>query len=126
MRLPKEKIVFVVNLIPVGQAPGRGMIDFYPVEEQQSINRIIAMDWEKLIPGYPGPSGRLGTKKDAQDMLAFLQDASAEMKKPGQEGKCWDAAEKEFKLPKYAACPGYEANLSFIARRYCGLWGRGT
>jgi len=32
MRLPKEKILFVVDFIPVGAVPGRGMIDFYPLE----------------------------------------------------------------------------------------------
>ncbi len=43
-----------------------------------------------------------------------------------QAGKCWDTAEKEFKLPKYESWPGYASGLPFIARRYCGLWGRGT
>jgi glyoxylase-like metal-dependent hydrolase (beta-lactamase superfamily II) len=127
MRLPKEKIVFIVDTIPVGTVPGRGMIDFYPLESEDFIKKVLALDWERLIPGHPGaPNGRLGTKKDAQDQLTLLQDASAEMKKLGQEGKCWDAAEKEFKLPKYASWPGYESGLPFIARRYCGLWGRGT
>ncbi len=84
------------------------------------------MDWERLIPGHPGPNGRLGTKEDAQNMLTLLQDASAEMKKLGQEGKCWDPAKKEFKLDKYAGWPGYQNGLPFIARRYCGYWGRGT
>jgi glyoxylase-like metal-dependent hydrolase (beta-lactamase superfamily II) len=127
MRLPKEKIIFVVDTIPVGSVPGRGMIDFYPMETEAFIKKVLAMDWERLIPGHPGqPNDRLGTKKDAQDVLTLLQEASAEMKKLGQEGKCWDAAEKEFKLPKYASWPGYENGLPFIARRYCGLWGRGT
>jgi glyoxylase-like metal-dependent hydrolase (beta-lactamase superfamily II) len=125
MLLPKERIVFVVDLLPVGRMPGRGMIDFYPVEAEQSIKRIIAMNWDRLIPGHPD-GGRLGTKKEAQEQLELLQTASAEMKKLGQEGKCWDTAEKEFKMPKYANFPGYEAGLPFIARRYCGLWGRGT
>ena len=35
MRLPKEKIVFVVDLLPVGRMPGRGMIDFYPLEAEE-------------------------------------------------------------------------------------------
>jgi hypothetical protein len=55
-----------------------------------------------------------------------MQEASAEMKKMGQDGKCWEPAEKDFKLPKYANWPGYENGLQFVARRYCGLWGRGT
>jgi hypothetical protein len=45
------------------------------------------------------------------------------MKKLGQDGKCWDAAEKEFKLPNYATWPAYEQGLPFIARRYCALLG---
>jgi glyoxylase-like metal-dependent hydrolase (beta-lactamase superfamily II) len=127
MRLPKEKIIFVVDTIPVGSVPGRGMIDIFPLETEAFVKKVIDLDWERLIPGHPGqPNGRLGTKKDAQDILALYQEASAEMKKLGQEGKCWDTAEKEFKLPKYASWPGYENGLPFIARRYCGLWGRGT
>src|SRR5262250_106249 len=127
MRLPKEKIIFVVDTIPVGSFPGRGFIDIYPLETEDFIKKVIALDWERLIPGHPGqPNGRLGTKKDAQDVLTLMQEASAEMKKMGQDGKCWEPAEKEFKLPKYASWPGYENGLPFVARRYCGLWGRGT
>lgn len=126
MRLPKEKIIFVVDTIPVGTVPGRGMIDFHPFETEEFLKKVLTMDWERLIPGHPGPGDRLGTKKDVEDQLTLLQAASAEMKKLAQEGKCWDAAEKEFQLPDYAKWPGYAAGLPFIARRYCGLWGRGT
>jgi glyoxylase-like metal-dependent hydrolase (beta-lactamase superfamily II) len=127
MRLPKEKILFAVDFLPVGSVPGRGMIDFYPVEAEESIKQVLKMDWERLIPGHPGqPGGRLGTKKDVQDQLTFLQDASEAVKVAAREGKCWEPAEKEFKLPKYEKWPGYEQNLPFVARRYCGLWGRGT
>jgi glyoxylase-like metal-dependent hydrolase (beta-lactamase superfamily II) len=125
--LPKEKIVFVVDTIPVGTFPGRGMIDFYPIESEAFIKKVVALDWNRLIPGHPGqPGGRLGTKQDAQNVLALYQEASAELTKMGQDGKCWDTAEKEFKMPKYATLPGYEAGLGMVARRYCGLWGRGT
>ena len=126
MRLPREKIIFVVDTIPVGTVPARGMIDFHPLETEDFIRQVLAMDWERLIPGHPGPGDRLGTKKDAEDVLALLQAASAEMKKLAQEGKCWDTAEKEFKLAGYEGWPGYANGLPFIARRYCGLWGRGT
>ena len=61
-----------------------------------------------------------------QDLLEFLRRASSEVKTAAQAGKCWDAVEKELKLPKYEKWPGYEANLPFVLRRYCGLWGRGT
>jgi glyoxylase-like metal-dependent hydrolase (beta-lactamase superfamily II) len=126
MRLPKERIVYVVDLLPVGQVPGRGMIDFYPLEAEESIKQILAMDWDRLIPGHPGDGGRLGSKKDVQDQLTFLQDASAAVKAEALQGRCWEPVESQLKLPKYAGWPGYEANLPFVLRRYCALWGRGT
>jgi glyoxylase-like metal-dependent hydrolase (beta-lactamase superfamily II) len=126
MRLPKEKLIFVVDVLPVGTFPGRGMIDFYPLEAEQSIKRILAMDWERLIPGHPGPNDRLGTKKDAQDQLTLLQDTSSAVKAMAREGKCWEPAEKELQLEKYKDWPGYENGRALVVRRYCGLWGRGT
>ena len=126
MRLPKEKLIFVVDVLPVGQFPGRGMIDWYPLEAEQSIKRILAMDWERLIPGHPGPNDRLGTKKDAQDQLTLLQDASNAVKAVAREGKCWEPAEKELQLEKYKDWPGYENGRGLVVRRFCGLWGRGT
>src|SRR4030095_6707271 len=125
MRLPKQKVLFAVDFIPVGSVPGRGMLDFYPIQAEESMKKVLAMEWGKLIPGHPGPGGRLGTKKDVQDQLTFLQDASAAVKVEAQAGKCWDGVEKELKLPKYQSWPGYEQNLPFVLRRYCGLWGRG-
>jgi glyoxylase-like metal-dependent hydrolase (beta-lactamase superfamily II) len=127
MRLPREKILFIVDTIPVGAVPGRGMIDMYPIETESFMKRVLAMDWERLIPGHPGqPNDRLGTKKDVEDQLKLLQAASAEGKRLGQAGRCWEPGEKEFKLEGYESWPGYAAGLPFIARRYCGLWGRGT
>jgi glyoxylase-like metal-dependent hydrolase (beta-lactamase superfamily II) len=126
MRLPKQKILFAVDFLPVASVPGRGMIDSYPLEWEDSIRKVLKMDWERLIPGHPGPGGRLGTKKDAADVLALLQEASAEVKKAARDGKCWDTAEKEFKLERYKDWPGFAQGAPMIARRYCGLWGRGT
>lgn len=127
MRLPKEKILFAVDFIPVGSVPARGMIDSYPLEWEASLRRVLRMEWERLIPGHPGqPGGRLGTREDVKNVLAFLQHASAEVKTAAREGKCWNDVEKEMKLPKYENWPGYAQGLPFVLRRYCGLWGRGT
>ena len=127
MRLPKEKIIFTVDTVPVGSMPGRGMIDSYPLQWEDFLKKLHVMDWERLIPGHPGqPDGRLGTKKDVQYLLALMQDASAAVKAEALQGKCWEPVEKELKLPKYASLPGYESGLPFVLRRYCGLWGRGT
>jgi glyoxylase-like metal-dependent hydrolase (beta-lactamase superfamily II) len=126
MSLPQNKIIFTVDTVPVGAFPGRGMIDSYPLEWEQFLTRLNTMDWERLIPGHVAPGGRLGTKKDAQDLLALMRHASSQVQVAAREGKCWDAVEQEMKLPQYESWPGYAAGLPFVLRRYCGLWGRGT
>jgi glyoxylase-like metal-dependent hydrolase (beta-lactamase superfamily II) len=126
MRLPKQKLLFVADLIPIGRVPGRRMIDSYPFEYEDSIRSVMALDWDRMIPGQPGPGGRLGTKQDVKNFLLLLQAASAEMKPLAQAGKCWDQAEKEFTLENYKNWPGYKAGRPFIAQRYCLLWGRGS
>jgi len=127
MRLPKDKILFAVDFIPVGSYPGRAMIDSYPIEWEDSLKRVMAMNWDTLIPGHPGqPGGRLGTKDDVQKFLNLLQETSATVKAEAQAGGCWDRVEKEMKFQKYESMPGYEAGLPMVLRRYCGLWGRGT
>jgi hypothetical protein len=126
MRLPKEKLIFLVDTIPAGQFFGRGFIDIDPLATETFIKKVIAMDWDRMIPGHPGIGGRLGTKQDAQNALTMMEEASAEMKKLAQDGKCWEPAERDFKMPKYATLPGYENGIGLVARRYCGLWGRGT
>lgn len=126
MHLPREKVIFAVDFMPVGTMPARGMIDMYPLEYEDSLKKVLAMDWEKLIPGHPGaPGGRLGTKQDVQTLITLLQDSSTEVKQAAEAGKCWDAAEKEVTLSKYASWPNYEQAKPFIIQRYCALWGRG-
>ena len=36
------------------RCPARGMIDFYPLEAEDSMKKVLAMDWDRLIPGHPG------------------------------------------------------------------------
>jgi glyoxylase-like metal-dependent hydrolase (beta-lactamase superfamily II) len=81
MPLPKEKLIFLVDTIPVGTFPGRGFIDIYPLETEDFIKKVIALDWERMIPGHPG--GRLGSKKDAQDVLTLMQESLRRDQKAG-------------------------------------------
>src|SRR5438128_3921349 len=66
MRLPKEKIIFAVDFIPVQALFWRSMPDSWLDEWEASLKRVLAMDWDKLIPGHPGPGGRLGNKQDVE------------------------------------------------------------
>ncbi|MGB6587813.1 MAG: MBL fold metallo-hydrolase [Pseudolabrys sp.] len=126
MRLPKEKIIFTVDWIPLGGVQFREMADTYIPDIEEGLKKVIAMDWDKLIAGHPGPGGRqTGTKDDARNQLAYLQDLSAAVKKAVNEGKSYADAEKEIKLPKYEKWGGYEAFLQMNIERYYDFHNRG-
>jgi glyoxylase-like metal-dependent hydrolase (beta-lactamase superfamily II) len=90
MRLPKEKIIFTVDWIPLETVPFRGMSDTYLPDIEDGLKKVIAMDWDRLIPGHPGPDGRqIGTKDDARAALAYLQDLSATVKRRRTTTSAW-------------------------------------
>lgn len=126
MVLPKEKLAFGVDWLSAGTFPARGMIDSQPLQWIESLKRAQKLEFDRFIPGHPGPNGRLGTKADIQELIDILEDASREMQTLARAGKCWDTAEKELKLPKYEKMQGYSNGMPFVATRFCGLWGRGT
>jgi len=126
MRLPKEKIIFTVDWIPIQGIQFRGMADTYVPDIEEGLKKVIAMDWDKLIPGHPGPGGRqTGTKDDARNQLAYLQDLSAAAKKAVDDGKSYADAEKDIKLPKYESWPNYGPFLPMNIERYYDYWNRG-
>ena len=126
MLLPREKIIFAVDFNALGSVPSRLAInDSYPVEWEASLKRTLALNGDGMIPGHPGPGGRLGTKKDMEQQLTFMSDLSAEVKKASDAGKCFSPADSELKLPQHATLTGYEQNLAWNVHRWCGYWGRG-
>jgi glyoxylase-like metal-dependent hydrolase (beta-lactamase superfamily II) len=126
MRLPKEKIIFTVDWIPIKGIQFREMADTYVPDIEEGLKKVIAMDWETLIPGHPGPGGvQTGTKEDAKNQLAYLQDLSAAVKKAVDDNKSYADAEKEIKLPKYESWPNYGPFLQMNIERYYDYWNRG-
>jgi glyoxylase-like metal-dependent hydrolase (beta-lactamase superfamily II) len=126
MRLPKEKLVFVVDFAPIESVQFRNIPDnASPLEYVASLKKLAALDWDRMIPGHPYAGGRYGTKKDVADDIAYLEDLSAEVKKAADAGKCFDAAMKEVKLPKYEKWANYDASLPSNVERFCYWWGRG-
>jgi len=82
MLLPKEKILFAVDFNSLGAVPSRLAVDdSYPTEWEASLKRTLALGWERMIPGHPGPGGRLGTRKDMEEQIAFMTDMATEVKK---------------------------------------------
>jgi glyoxylase-like metal-dependent hydrolase (beta-lactamase superfamily II) len=126
MRLPKEKIVFVVDFAPIESVQFRNIPDnTSPLDYIASLKKLASLDWERMIPGHPYAGGRYGTKKDVEDDVAYMEDLSAEVKKAADAGKCFDGAMKEIKLPKYEKWANYESSLPANVERFCYWWGRG-
>lgn len=112
MLLPKEKVLFAVDFNSLGAVPSRLAVnDSYPTEWETSLKKTLALGWERMIPGHPGPNGRLGTRKDMEEQIAFMTDLAAEVKKASDAGKCFDPATKEVRVPKYATLAQYEQNI---------------
>ena len=119
MRLPKEKLIFAVDFLPINSVNWRNMPDSWPFEWEDGIKKVLALEWDRMIPGHPGPGGRLGTRDDVTNLLAYMQDLAAEVKKAADAGKCMDTAIREVKLPKYATLSNYENWLPMNVERYC-------
>jgi glyoxylase-like metal-dependent hydrolase (beta-lactamase superfamily II) len=119
MRLPKEKLIFAVDFLPINSVNWRNMPDSWPIEWEAGIKKVLALEWDRMIPGHPGPGGRLGTRDDVSNLLGYMQDLREEVKKAADAGKCIDAAMREVKLPKYATLTNYESWLPMNVERYC-------
>jgi glyoxylase-like metal-dependent hydrolase (beta-lactamase superfamily II) len=125
MLLPREKILFTVDFIPIETVNFRNMPDGYLPDWFQSLDRVLALDWEKMLPGHPYAGGRLGTKDDVRNLKQYMTDLSDAVKPAADQGKCFDTAMKEIKLPKYEKWGNYEQYLPGNIERFCMYWGRG-
>jgi glyoxylase-like metal-dependent hydrolase (beta-lactamase superfamily II) len=119
MRLPKEKLIFAVDFLPISSVNWRNMPDSWPFEWEDGIKKVLSLEWDRMIPGHPGPGGRLGTRDDVNTLLSYMQELAAEVKKAADAGKCIDTAIREVKLPKYATLANYENWLPMNVERYC-------
>src|SRR6476659_2446475 len=122
MHLPKEKIIFAVDFIPIQTVLFRNLPDTASVTDWEAgLKKVLALDWDRMIPGHPYAGGRLGTKQDVTDLIGYMQDLAAEVKKAAAEGKCIATAMNEIKLPKYEKWNNYATYLPMNVERYCYL-----
>jgi glyoxylase-like metal-dependent hydrolase (beta-lactamase superfamily II) len=72
MLLPKEKLIFTVDIVGINSVMWRNMPDSWPLEWEESLKKVLAMNWDRMIFGHPTPGGRLGTKEDVRNQLAYM------------------------------------------------------
>lgn len=125
MLLPKDKLAFTVDFVSFGSVLFRDLPDGYLPDWFASLERVLQLDWERMLAGHPIPGGRFGTKDDVRNQLAYMTDLSQAVREAAAQGKCWDTAMKEIRLPKYEKLAGYESGLAANVERFCNYWGRG-
>ena len=123
--LPKEKLLFTVDYVAVESVGFRDFPDGYFPDMFDSLDRTVALNWDRMIGGHPFPGGRFATKDDVRAFKQYLVELNDAVKAAAAAGKCWDAAMTEVKLPKYEKWGGYERFLPMNIEKFCNYWGRG-
>jgi len=124
MLLPKERILFAVDWLPIKEVLFRNVPDSYIDEWFISIQRVLNLEWDRMIAGHPRQGG-IGTKEDVRNLSQYMTDLSAAVRQAAEEGKCIDKAMQEVKLPKYESWGRYKEFLPGNVERFCFYWRNG-
>ncbi|MBT3205606.1 MAG: MBL fold metallo-hydrolase [Gammaproteobacteria bacterium] len=103
MRLPKEKILFVVDIVTPRRVAFRSMPDFWPDEWIRSLKEIEQMDIDYVISAHgPETQPAIDLASAVKDQRVYLEDLMTAVKKAMDSGThSPDALRKTVKLPKY-------------------------
>jgi len=123
--LPKDKLLFTVDYVAVESVGFRDFPDGFFPDWLDSLDRTVALNWERMIGGHPFPGGRFATKDDVRAYKQYLVELNDAVKAAAAAGKCWDSAMAELKLPKYEKWANYERFLPMNIEKFCNYWGRG-
>jgi glyoxylase-like metal-dependent hydrolase (beta-lactamase superfamily II) len=95
--LPKERILFAVDFIPVETLAYRTLPDAYPDEWIDSLKRVEALEFDQLVPGH----GNIGKREHVRLFREYLQELRAAVQQQIQQGASLEEAKKTVQLPGY-------------------------
>lgn len=95
--LPKHKLLFAVDFIPVETVAYRTMRSDYPDDWIESLKRIEQLDFDTLVPGH----GKVGRKEHVRMFRGYLEDLRAAVLEQVSKGASLNDAKKAVRLPKY-------------------------
>jgi len=127
MRLPKEKILFVVDIVTPRRVAFRAMPDFWPDEWIRSLKEIEATDFDYVISGHgPNTEPAIDTAKVVMEQRVYLEDLMAAVKKAMDTGvHNPDELRKSVKLPKYKDWRYYDEWLPMNVERIWSFYHMG-
>ena len=103
--MPAQKVIYAADWLPLGELIWRNIFDSYIDEWFEGIDRVLALDWERLVVGHArahNPKG-WGTKDDVRAFKRYFTDLKEAVSVAYLAGLCPDRAPNEVKLPQYAA-----------------------
>jgi glyoxylase-like metal-dependent hydrolase (beta-lactamase superfamily II) len=108
MRFPKERLLFVVDFIPVETVAFRDFPDTYLDDWIDSLKRVERMDFDILVPGH----GKIGNKEHVSQFRNYMEDLKGAVLQAVREGKSLDEIRQTIRLPKYEAWTGYKESFA--------------
>jgi glyoxylase-like metal-dependent hydrolase (beta-lactamase superfamily II) len=127
MRLPKEKILFVVDIVTPRRVAFRMMPDFWPDEWIRSLKEIEATDFDYVVSGHgPHTEPAIDTANVVMEQRVYLEDLMAAVKEAMDSGvRSPDALQKSVKLPKYKDWRSYDEWLPMNIERIWAFYHMG-
>lgn len=119
MRLPKEKVLFIVDIVTPRRVAFRGMPDFWPDEWVRSLKEIEKMDFNYVISGH-GPANQpaIDLGNVVAEQRIYIEDLMKAVKTEMDKGThSPDKLRKVVKLPKYKDWQYYEEWLPMNIER---------
>ncbi len=119
MRLPKEKILFVVDIVTPRRVAFRAMPDFWPDEWIRSLKEIEQLDYDYVISAHgPHSEPAIDPASVVVEQRGYLEDLMAAVKKEMDAGThSPDKLRKIVKLPKYEKWRSYDQWLPMNIER---------
>ena len=115
MRLPKEKILFVVDIVTPKTIAYRNMPDYYPQDWVRTLREIEkTLDFTRIIPGHGPPTAPASAVREQREYLEDLMAAVREARKTETDP---DKIRMLIKLPKYENWAGYGPWLEMNVER---------
>lgn len=101
--LPKERLLFAVDFIPVETLAYRALPDSYPDEWIDSLKQVEELEFDQLVPGH----GNVGKREHVRLFREYLQALRAAVQEQMQKGVSLEEAKTSVQLPKYAKWARY-------------------
>ena len=103
MRIQKEKILFIVDIVTPRRVAFRGMPDFWPDEWVRTLKEIEQMEFDYVISGHgPEDQPAIDSSTIVKEQRMYLEDLMSAVKTAMDSGTHNpDELKKVVKLPKY-------------------------